>query len=55
MPPNVLPAKMVDRDTGATMTLFRKSNFLSQMIYEPKNTAEKTTDMQIIPGKMNFW
>ena len=55
MPPNALPVKIVPLETGATITLFKKSNFLSQIMYAPKNTAEKTTDMQIIPGKINFW
>jgi hypothetical protein len=54
MPPNVFPVKIVDLDTGATITLFKKSNFLSQIMYEPKNTDEKTTDIQIIPGNKNF-
>jgi hypothetical protein len=54
MPPKVLPIKTVVLLAGATITLLRKSNFLSQIIYEPKKTDVKMTDIQIIPGKMNF-
>ena len=54
MPPSVFPTKIVILPTGATMTLLRKSNFLSQIIYEPKNTDENIIDMLIIPGNMNF-
>jgi hypothetical protein len=53
MPPNVLPTKIVVLLTGATMTLFRKSNFLSHIIYEPKKIEENMTDILIMPGNMN--
>jgi hypothetical protein len=53
IPPKVLPKKIVLLLTGATMTLLRKSNFLSHMTYAPKNTEENITDMMTIPGKIN--
>jgi hypothetical protein len=55
IPPKVLPTKIVVLLTGATMTLLRKSNFLSHIIYEPKNTDEKITDILITPGNINCW
>ncbi len=54
IPPKVLPKNMVLRLTGAIITLLRKSNFLSHIIYDPKNMEENITDITIIPGKINF-
>ena len=54
IPPNDFPTKIVILLTGATITLLRKSNFRSQMMYEPKNTDENIIDMLIMPGNMNF-
>ena len=53
IPPKVLPTKIVVLLTGATITLLRKSNFLSHIMYVPKKTEENMTDIQIMPGKMN--
>ena len=49
-PPSTLPKKMLMRVTGATSTALSTSSLRSQMMYRPKNTEPKMTDMVRIPG-----
>ena len=55
MPPRVLPTKTLPLLTGATITLFKKSNFLSHIMYDPKNTELNIIDMATMPGNMKSW
>ncbi|OQB51925.1 MAG: hypothetical protein BWX99_02673 [Deltaproteobacteria bacterium ADurb.Bin151] len=49
-PPSTFPRNMLMRVTGATSTALSTSSFRSQMMYSPKKTEPKITDMVSTPG-----
>ena len=52
-PPSDLPMATAERSMGATSTSLRNPNSRSQTMLIAPKIAEKSTDMPMIPGKMN--